>query len=285
MIEKWILVTGATGKQGNAVVRNLLKRGFRVRGLTRTPEKPAAKSLQAQGVDVVKGDMEDIQSLRQAVRGVDAVFSNQNFFEKGVGYQGEIRQARNLAQVAKEENIRHWVQSSVVGCDNAHGVRQFACKWEIEKMVDSISLPRTFLRVVSYMDNFVDPRFGRMLISILAGGMKPTTKLQMQALDEIGWFVAEIFAHPNKYLGKTIEIAGDSLTIEEIKKIYTQVTGQLAPGLKFPFWAQKLINRDLANQSDWMNEIGWQVEIQAVRAIHPEVLAFEEFMQSYRRPS
>ena len=49
MIEKWILVTGATGKQGNAVVRNLLKRGFRVRGLTRTPEKPAAKSVAAPG--------------------------------------------------------------------------------------------------------------------------------------------------------------------------------------------------------------------------------------------
>lgn len=280
MNENIILVTGATGRQGGAVVRQLLQRGFKVRALTRNADKPAAQSLKAKGGEVIKGDMEDIHSLRRAFKDVYGVFSNQNFFEKGVGYQGEIRQARNLAQAARDENIRHFVQSSIANCDNAAGVKQFACKWEIEKTVDALHLPHTFLRVVSYMDNLLDPKFGRMLISILAGGLKPATRLQMQALDDISWFVAESFVQPDTYLDKTIEIAGDSLTVEEIKQTYSNVIGKTPPNFKFPFWVQRLINRDLANQSRWMNEIGWQVDVHAVRAIHPHLMSFEEFLQS-----
>ena len=62
-----ILVTGTTGKQGGAVVRALLQAGRPVRALTRDPSSAAGKALAAQGVEVVKGDLNDTASLDAAL--------------------------------------------------------------------------------------------------------------------------------------------------------------------------------------------------------------------------
>src|SRR5690349_15709486 len=137
MSEKTILVTGATGRQGGAVIRHLVQRGFKVRAITRDPQKPASQSLKSRGVEILKADMEDAASLYPAMQGVYGVFSLQNYWETGVGYQGEIRQAQNLAQVARDQNVSHFVQSSIAGCDQAKGVEHFESKWEIEQIVDS----------------------------------------------------------------------------------------------------------------------------------------------------
>ena len=58
----FVLVTGATGKQGGSVVKALLDYGHRVRGLTRTPNSEKAKLLEEEGVDIVKGDFNDPDS-------------------------------------------------------------------------------------------------------------------------------------------------------------------------------------------------------------------------------
>ncbi|HET7551913.1 MAG TPA: NmrA family NAD(P)-binding protein, partial [Gemmatimonadaceae bacterium] len=59
-----IVVTGATGKQGGAVARELVRRGFRVRAITRDTSKPAAMALGELGVEVLRGDLDDPESLR-----------------------------------------------------------------------------------------------------------------------------------------------------------------------------------------------------------------------------
>jgi uncharacterized protein YbjT (DUF2867 family) len=280
MTEKLILVTGATGRQGSAVVRHVLQRGFAVRAITRNTDKPAAQALKSQGVDLFKADMEDRASLGQAIKGVQGVFCVQNYWEKGIGYAGEIRQARNLIQVATDAQINHFVFSSVAGCDNARGVEHFESKWEIEKMVDSAQLPRTFIRTVLFMDNFVDPKNGPLVFPGLAGALKPTTQLHMIAVDDIGWFVAEAFAHPDQYLGKTIEIAGDSLTVAEMKQVYMNATGKQPPNFKIPFWLLRILNAETARQFHWNNEVGWHFDIQKVRQLHPELISFDKFWRA-----
>jgi uncharacterized protein YbjT (DUF2867 family) len=279
MNEKIILVTGATGRQGSAVIRHLLKHDFKVRAITRAPEKPSSQSLKSKGVEVFKGDMEDIPSLHQAMKGVYEVFSIQNYWEKGIGYDGEIRQARNLAQVASYENVSHFVQSSLAGCDNAKGVEHFESKWEIEKITDSLHLPRTFIRVVFFMENFIDNR--KLLFPGLAGALESDTRLHMISVDDIGWFVAESFANPAVYLGKAVDIAGDSLTVAEIKQVYKNVTGKNPSSFKLPFWIMKVLSSENAKQLQWNNEVGWRFDIQKVRQIHPEIISFEKFLRAH----
>ena len=78
-----VLVTGATGKQGGHLVRELLARGHSVRALTRKPESPAAAALAERGVTIVPGDFDDQGSLERAARGVDTVFAMSTPFEDG----------------------------------------------------------------------------------------------------------------------------------------------------------------------------------------------------------
>src|SRR5882672_7703451 len=79
-----ILITGVTGKQGGAVAQALQGSGFHLRGLTRKPDSERAAALAGQGVDIVKGDLDDEATLRRALAGAWGVFGVQNAGEAGV---------------------------------------------------------------------------------------------------------------------------------------------------------------------------------------------------------
>ena len=111
-VERLILVTGATGKQGGAVARSLLDRAFRVRALTRDPQRPEAQALTEQGAEVVQGDMEDRSAMNRVLEGIYGVFSVQNFWESG--YDREVQQGKAVADAAKEAGVEHF-DSSYVG--------------------------------------------------------------------------------------------------------------------------------------------------------------------------
>ena len=138
-IELLILVCGATGKQGGAVARSLLDRGFRVRALTRDPQKPEAQALTEQGAEVVQGDMEDRSSMERTLEGAYGNFSVQNFWE--TGYDAEVGQGKTVADVAQPAGVEHFVYSSVGIAHRQTGISHFESKWEIEGHVRQIGLP------------------------------------------------------------------------------------------------------------------------------------------------
>jgi uncharacterized protein YbjT (DUF2867 family) len=282
--DKQILVTGATGRQGGAALRHLLQRGFRVRALTRDPEKPAAQALRAKGAEVVKGNLNDPASLGQAMAGVYGVFSVQNIWEKGVGYEGEIKQGRALAQAAQEAKMQHFVQASVSDCDKAAGVKHFESKWEVEKYLDRLGLPRTFLRTVMFMDNLLDPKTGKLLIPLLAGALKPDTPMYWVAVEDIGWLAAEIFEKPRQYLGQHVDLAGDKLTVRQVREVYAEATGVKPPAWKLPAWLTGLMNREFMRQLQWNNQVNWQIRVEDLRAVYPGLTSFREFAGKHLAP-
>jgi uncharacterized protein YbjT (DUF2867 family) len=208
---KTILVTGATGRQGGAVVQHLLKNNLTAKALSRTPHSISAQRLISKGVTVVKGDMSDPQSLVNAMKGCDGVFSIQNYFE--CGGEKEIQYGKNMADAAKTSNISHFIYNSVCGADSNSGVPHFQTKNTIEQYIKSINLPATILRPVKFMENYYIPQvFKGILSGKLFDSIKPGKKHQMIAVDDIGKYVADAFANPDTYLNKTIDIAGDELT-------------------------------------------------------------------------
>ena len=66
--DRTILITGVTGQQGGAVAHALQGSGLHLRGLTRTPDGERATALARQGVEVIKGDLDDEASLRDTFR-------------------------------------------------------------------------------------------------------------------------------------------------------------------------------------------------------------------------
>ena len=104
--KKIVLVTGGTGSQGGATVTHLLAaKKVRVRVLTRNLESPKAKSLAARGVELVKGDFEDVASLRAALAGVSAAFSVQQWTEKGSAAAQELNRKRFAARALEEPDL------------------------------------------------------------------------------------------------------------------------------------------------------------------------------------
>lgn len=82
-MSKVFTVFGATGKQGGSVIDAVLRnpelsKTYRLRGVTRDPTKGNALKLKEKGVEMVAGDQNDVNSLRQAVRGSYAVFAVTN---------------------------------------------------------------------------------------------------------------------------------------------------------------------------------------------------------------
>lgn len=201
---KLVLVTGATGKQGGAVARHLLKAGFRVRALTRNPESSAAKRLVAQGAEITVGNLDDRASLQRAVDGADGVFSVQNYWEKGVGYEGEIQQGHNLADTASSAGVKHFVQSTMAdGRIFPHQLEHFKSKAEVEKYIDEIKLPCTFLGTVTFMDNVLDPKFGgKWTFPTISGTVKPDTPYHMLAINDLGGIATAILLIPISLLDR-----------------------------------------------------------------------------------
>src|SRR6266511_2913316 len=121
-----ILVTGATGHQGGAVLKHLRKKGFPVRILTRDPDKPEARKLVGSGTEVVRGDLNDQGTLTRALEGVYGVYSVQaaNFGD----IENEVRQGINLADAAARSRINHLVYSSVASAHKNTGIPHFDSK-------------------------------------------------------------------------------------------------------------------------------------------------------------
>src|SRR5215211_3844045 len=195
MNNRIIAVTGATGQQGGAVARKLLEEGWKVRALTRDLDKPAAQELKTLGVEIVPGDMDDRAQLDAAFQGAYGVFSVQNFWLPGVGFEGEIRQGKNVADASKAAGVQHLVYSSVGAAHRGMGQKHFESKWIIEQYIQSLSIPYTILRPAAFMDNFNWERAMILNGTFNAIGLLPEKERQLVAVEDIAAFTALAFAN------------------------------------------------------------------------------------------
>lgn len=138
-----ILVTGATGNVGRNVVEQLIARGADVRALVRDP----AKANLPDGVDVVQGDLMDVDALRDAMSGASTLF-----LLNGV-VANEFTQALIALNVAREAGIERIVYLSVIHSDVYVDVPHFAGKFGVERMIEAMGMPTTILRPAYFMDN------------------------------------------------------------------------------------------------------------------------------------
>src|SRR5574341_930391 len=271
--KKIILVTGATGHQGGAISRSLLASGWSVRALTRDPSKPAALALAEKGVQVVKGDLDNSASLDQALAGVYGVFSVQTFVEKGT--EGEVHQGKALAGAAKAAGIKHFIYSSVGGAERNTGITHFESKWEIEQYIRTLKLPATIFRPVFFMYNFNSPMFN-LHQSILAGtlllAIRPDKRLKMLSAEDLGVFVTMAFKKPEDFIGKAIELSGDEMTMPQAAEVFTGVMGRPVRFIEMPIEQVRSVSLDIALMFQWFNEKGYQADIPALRALHPQLM-------------
>lgn len=269
--DRIVLVAGATGRQGGAVVRHMLPKGWRLRALTRNPKSYAARQLAEKGVELVEGDMDDPASLERAARGVYGIYSVQDFWT--VGARREVQQGKNLADVAKKAGVEHLVYSSVGGAERNTGITHWETKWVVEKHVRSLNFPVTVLRPASFMETY---HITEVEIGLLKGklvdpirGDKP---YQTIATDDIGAFAALAFERPKDFIGLDLEIAGSELTNIDAAKVFSRVLNRPVKFQKLPLPIVRLVlGKEFNEMFHWFNSKGYQANIPELRRRYPEV--------------
>jgi uncharacterized protein YbjT (DUF2867 family) len=269
--DKTLLITGATGRQGGAVVRHLLPKGWKLRALTRDTGSDAARALTQKGVEVVQGDLEDAASVVRAAAGVYGIYSVQDFW--AVGAKREVQQGRNVADAAKKAGVNHLVYSSVGGAERNTGIPHWESKWEIEKYIRSLELPVTVLRPVTFMEGYY---IDQVEIGILKGKLTDAVRAdkpyQTIATDDIGAFGALAFERPDEFLGKELEIAGSELTYTEAAQVFSRVLGKPVKFQKLPLPIVRLVlGKEFYVMFRWFNEAGYKANIPELRRNYPEV--------------
>ncbi len=232
--KKVIAVIGATGAQGGGLARSILEDtdgDFALRAVTRNPQSDAARTLAGRGAEVVRADLDDLDSLRRAFDGAYGVYCMTNFFEH-FSADKELEQAANLAHAAKAAGIRHAVWSTqedsrvwfplederLPTLQGRYKVPNFDAKGEADRFFTEAGVPTTFLLTSFFWDTFLSvaaPMRGDdgVLAVTLAMGDKPQPGI---ASEDVGRCAHGIFRRGDELIGAAVGIAGEHLTSGEM---------------------------------------------------------------------
>ena len=215
-----ILVTGSTGIVGNQVLEHLKGSGAEVHALTRTPEKARFPD----GITAIKGDLSDVDSMRQAMKGVSTLFL------LAPNAADELTQALQTLSVARESRVRGVVYLSVFKGAEYVDVPHFTGKHTVERMIEQCDMPATVLRPAYFIQNDVrqkEPLLTHGIYAMPIGGKG----ISMVDVRDIGEAAARELLRRERAADKlpreTYELVGpDALTAETLVRIWTEALGR-----------------------------------------------------------
>lgn len=258
MEKKTIVVAGATGQQGGAVLASLAGKGFHLKGLTRKTDSAAAKALADKGVELVRADFDDEASLRAALAGAWGAFAVQTMLERGV--EGEEEQGKRFARVAREAGVQRFVYTSVGSAQHKTAIPHFESKWHVEEEVRALGFASwAVLRPVFFMENLLAP--WALQGDKLMYAMKPERRLQMVAVADIGRVGALLFEQAERYAGAEIDLAGDERTLPEAAAILSARFSRPIEFVSVPVDAVRAMSEDMAIMFEWFDRVGYSVDI------------------------
>lgn len=296
-----ILITGATGNQGGAVVNALLDRqpsDFILLAVTRNAQSASAKRLAAKSnkIKLVEGDLDATPALFAAAKAAAGsvplwgVYSVQAL-QSGKKLDDETRQGKALVDESIKAGVKHFVYSSVdrggdeKSWSNPTPVPHFATKHQIElHLRDSTAggksdMGWTIVRPVIFMDGLQTGFAGKVFLTMLRDTLKEAP-LQWVATSDIGYFAAEAFHDPASWNGRAFALAGDELTFAELNSVFEKVTGRSA-GTTFCLLGTALKRgvSELGAMVDWFKSDGYRADISEARKIHPQLTSMEDWLK------
>ncbi|MDS0259984.1 NmrA/HSCARG family protein [Haloarcula sp. S1CR25-12] len=277
-----VLVTGATGTQGGAVVDHLLAsdRPWAVRGLTRDATSEAARALDERGVTVVEGDMTDAERMETLLADVDAVYCVTAYANGG--REGDIAQGVTVAEAAAAADVDQFVYSSVGNAGDAVGVNIFEAKHAVEQRIAELGLPATVVRPTFFLQNFAGPGMREdILDGQLALPLADGVSLAAVDTDDIGQAGAAALADPDRFVGETVTLAGDELTLAEFAAAFSDYLGRDVEPVSVDMAAfREAMGDDYADMYEWFNEGGYDVDIEGLAERHGiQPTSFREYLE------
>lgn len=261
--KKIITIFGATGAQGGGLAHAILNdknSEFSVRAVTRDKNSDKAKALAKLGAEVVEANVDDAESINAALKGACGAFFV-TFYWDHFSPEKETEHVKNFAAAAKKQGVKHAIWStledtrrfipleseSMPTLMGNYKVPHFDAKGASNQYFVDYGVPTTFLHTSFYWDNLIyfgmGPKRGEdgMLAITFPMGDK---KLSGIAADDIGKCAYGVFKKGDKLIGKTVGIAGDHPTCQQMadsltkalgeKVVYNEVSPEIYRGFGFP---------------------------------------------------
>jgi NAD(P)H dehydrogenase (quinone) len=210
-----ILITGATGKVGGAVIPLLAGQpGVEVVAAARSPDK--ASRL---GVPVVLMDFDRKETLAPALEGVDRILML-------TGYTVDMfKQSKAFVNEARRAGVKHIVHLGACGDDDTE-VAHWGWQQFVERYIEWAGFTFTHLRPDIYMQNLLGyggaRAVGDGVIRHYVGG----ASISWVDCDDVAAVAAQCLLHPDRHAGKTYRLASDVKTYDEVAQTLTRVLGQ-----------------------------------------------------------
>lgn len=302
---KIVAVIGATGAQGGGLVQAMLAdkaRTFTPRAITRNPKSERARALADAGVEVVQGDADQPDSLPGAFAGAHGAFLVTNFWEH-LSPERELAQAHAMADGAKAAGLQHVVWSTLEDTrklvplsddrmptlGGKYKVPHFDAKGEADQYFRQLGVPTTFLITSFYWDNLIHfgmgPRRGEdgHLVFALPMGMAKLTGI---AAEDIGKAAYGILTKGSAMIGKTVGIAGEHLTGDEMARALGDAMGQPVRYSSIPFDVYRGLGfpgaDDLGNMFQVYHDFGDEIRrarsLEFSREVNPELQTFKQWL-------
>jgi uncharacterized protein YbjT (DUF2867 family) len=278
-----IAVTGATGNQGGATARRLLAGGMQVRALVRDKTAPAAVALAAAGAELVRADFDEPSSLAPALEGAAALFAVPPvaYGPNGSDAELEFARGRALADAAVAAGVRQVVFTSVASTSG----EAFAVpgKRRIEQYLREQIPLVTVLRPVRFMTNYLASSAGFGLDGFVDGVHRhlfpPNEPAQIIALEDIAEFAALAFEQPDRFAGRTLELAGDEPTPLDALAAISAAIGMEVRYEQLSHEQAAALNPEIAAiRQRWASGQRWHADIEALRVIHPGMRTLTDWL-------
>jgi uncharacterized protein YbjT (DUF2867 family) len=303
--KKVIAVAGATGAQGGGLVRAILSdptSGFTARALTRNIGSEKAKALAQAGAEVIAADLNDLESVKRAFKGAYGAYCV-TFFWEHFSPEKELAHARAMAEAAKHAGIQHVIWSTLEDTRKwvplsdkrmptlmeKYKVPHFDAKGEADQIFRDLKLPVTFLLTSFYWDNFIyfgmgpkEAPEGNFSIALPMG----EKKLPGIAAEDIGKCAYGIFKKGKEYIGKTVGIVGESLTMAQIAEKMSRALGREVRYQEISPDAYRMLgfpgSQDLGNMFQFKQEFekdfcGARDSVLS-RTLNPSLLTFDAWL-------
>jgi uncharacterized protein YbjT (DUF2867 family) len=279
MVLAKVLVLNATGKVGRNACLALTQAGFDVYGTTRSSNNDLAKL----GVHPVICNYTDRADLDRALAQTEAkkIFAITDYFGAAKSNSNlEIQHGKHAIDAAKAAGVDHFVFVSVVDAEffNDH-VRHVKTKVVLEGYLRQSGLPYSILRPTAFFENFDDPKNWNPLKK---GALKflSTQKLKFCATYDIGRAAAVMFAHPETWLGRSLDVIGWEGDLSQVAKALEVVGGvPVKYGLAMPIFLRRLFLKDLHNMFLYFEAGGPKGTPEKFKTIVPEALSAEDWFR------
>jgi uncharacterized protein YbjT (DUF2867 family) len=123
---------------------------------------------------------------------------------------------------------------------------------------------------------------------VLPWPLRPDTVLQQLAFEDLAAFVAKAFREPQRWIGRTTELAGDELTMTEVAEVFARVVGHPVRYERIPVerFSENVraatgsgLDADHVRMLGWFDDSGFRADLPALRAEHPALTTLEQFLR------